>query len=418
MNDSVSQARRRGGPALKQAVFLVGGRGTRLGALTAGAPKPSLLVAGRPFITYLIDNAVRHGFDDILLLAGYRAEALRRDWGEGSEGAARLARGGVQIAVIEEPAAAGTAGALVHARDRLDERFLLANGDSFFDFNWLDLLTIETPEDWQARIALRRVADGARYGRVELDGERVAAFAGTGRSGAALINGGVYLARRSLLDSIDRAPLSLEHDVFPRLAGAGRLHGRAYDGFFIDIGIPEDLARADATMAANVRRPAVFLDRDGVLNVDHGYVHRPEDFEWIAGAKAAIKNFNDAGYFVFVLTNQAGVARGLYSEEDVRALHRWIAADLQAVGAHVDQFEYCPYHPEGKVERYRRASDRRKPGPGMILDCLARFPVNKDRSFLIGDKPHDIAAAEAAGIPGYLFEGQNLLAYVEKVGRL
>jgi D,D-heptose 1,7-bisphosphate phosphatase len=166
-----------------------------------------------------------------------------------------------------------------------------------------------------------------------------------------------------------------------------------------------------------MRRPAVFLDRDGVLNVDRGYVYRPEEFEWIPGAKAAIKALNDTGYYVFVLTNQSGIARGYYSEEDVQALHRWMAAELQAEGAHIDGFEYCPYHPEGTVARYRRASDRRKPAPGMILDCLARFPVDVSRSYLIGDKPHDLQAAAAAGVPGYLFQGQNLMDFVNTVAR-
>jgi D,D-heptose 1,7-bisphosphate phosphatase len=400
---------------LKQAVFLVGGRGTRLGVLTDGTPKPFITVAGRPFLSYLIDNAVRHGFDDILLLAGYRGDVLRAAWGKGSVGAAALMREGVRITIVEEPSAAGTAGALVHVRDRLDEKFLLANGDSFFDFNWLDLLTLDTADDWLARIALRQVPDGSRYGRVELTGERVTAFAARGGSGPALVNGGVYLLRRSVLDHVDRVPLSIEHDVFPRLTTAGRMYGRAYERFFIDIGVPEDLARADATLSDAYRRPAAFLDRDGVLNVDHGHVHRREDFDWVPGAKEAIKHLNDIGYFVFVITNQAGIAHGYYSEEDMHSLHRWVAAELQKIGAHIDRIEYCPDHPDGVVERYRRVPHRRKPAPGMILACSARWPVDCDKSFVIGDKQIDLDAARAANIAGYLFKDGNLFAHVRQI---
>jgi D-glycero-D-manno-heptose 1,7-bisphosphate phosphatase len=106
------------------------------------------------------------------------------------------------------------------------------------------------------------------------------------------------------------------------------------------------------------------------------------------------------------------VARGYYAEEDVEALHRWMAGELQKDGAHVDAFEYCPDHAEATVARYRRTSHRRKPAPGMLLDCLARWPVNKEESFLIGDKETDIAAARAAGIPGYLFPGGDLGAFI------
>lgn len=159
-------------------------------------------------------------------------------------------------------------------------------------------------------------------------------------------------------------------------------------------------------------RPAAFLDRDGVLNADTGYVHRPDQFQWIPGAQDAIKRLNEAGYLVFVISNQSGVARGFYSEDDVQALHRWIASQIEAAGARIDGFEYCPDHPEAKIERYRRDSSRRKPAPGMILDCLARFPVDRAKSFLVGDKDIDMQAAAAAGIAGYRFAGPNLLDFV------
>ena len=159
-------------------------------------------------------------------------------------------------------------------------------------------------------------------------------------------------------------------------------------------------------------RPAAFLDRDGVLNRDDGFVHRIEDLVWTDGAIEAVKLLNDRDYYVFVVTNQSGVARGFYEEADVDRLHAAMAAVLHRHGAHIDGFEFSPYHPEATVDAYRRDTDCRKPGCGMILRCFDRWPVDRAGSFLVGDRATDLQAAAAAGLPGYLFGGGNLRDFI------
>ena len=159
-------------------------------------------------------------------------------------------------------------------------------------------------------------------------------------------------------------------------------------------------------------RAAVIFDRDGVLNVDVGYAYRPDQIIWVPGAIEAVKMVNEAGLYAFVATNQSGVARGYYTEDDVQRLHSWMNEQMARNGAHIDAFEYSPFHPEGIVPGYAQESDCRKPGPGMLDKLLCRPGVIRDASFMVGDKLSDMQAAHAAGIEGLLFDNTNLLKLI------
>lgn len=161
-------------------------------------------------------------------------------------------------------------------------------------------------------------------------------------------------------------------------------------------------------------RKAFFFDRDGTLNVDKDYLYKIEDFEWLADAPQAIRWANERGFLVIVITNQSGVARGYFSEDDVHRLHEWMNEDLARFDAHIDAFYYCPHLPNGSVPTYAKECDCRKPKSGLIDQACADFNIDCDESLMIGDKPRDVECAEAAGVRGVLYRGGSLLELLKE----
>lgn len=341
---------------LRQCVILAGRFGTSAIPLLADC-------AGRPALAWVLREFQRFGVQEFLLLTDDASGAVEQAAQAVAAGLPRAA----QVSVVPVPAGSGSGGALLSARDRLDVRFLLHRGTMLFDCNIAELLA-------------------------------------PGVEGAVMLHAPGHPPE---LGVFERGALQAFHKGDDLAAGALRVIPT--QGWFADPRDPAQLAAAPRRL----RRPALLLDRDGVLNVDHGWVGTRERFEWMPGALDAIRCATQGGWHVFVVTNQSGVARGFYDEDAVHALLGWMAEQAHAAGGTIDDTRYCPYHEDAAVERYRRAHHWRKPQPGMLLDLIRAWELDPARCLMIGDQQSDMQAAATAGVQGHLFPGGNLLAFAQ-----
>jgi dTDP-glucose pyrophosphorylase/histidinol phosphatase-like enzyme len=398
------------GGAIRQAVILAGGKGTRLGAITRTVPKPMLPIAGgRPFLDYLLEMIERHGYQDILLLTGYLGEAV-----EAVYGGRRI--GKATVRVLRETVPLGTAGALTVAREALDPRFLLMNGDALFDVNLRALEQASQQDGAMATLALRSVADAARYGRVIEERGKVVAFLekDASRPGPGVINGGIYVLKRDILDLVRDLPCSLEQDVFPTLVERGQIRGREFEGYFLDIGLPETLEQGHLELPKVRVRPAAFFDGKALVS----FAERdsfPEAVQWTAGACEAIRGLNDRGYYVFVMSPRSGGERRARAAGEPCRLNTAIQQQLAAEGAHVDRVYGEPSFSSGMAPEDAIDAAKGKPVSSLLFEALNEWPIVSEQSFFIGVTDGDVEAARGAGILGHVLDGGDLARLVHSL---
>ena len=211
--------------------------------------------------------------------------------------------------------------------------------------------------------------------------------------------------------------MSLEKDIIPNLVKNNNVKGTIIDGYFIDIGTPESFKEANSRDWQKANKKAIIFDRDGTLNEDEGYTYKTSDLKWKNGAVELIKYLNNKNYFVFVVTNQAGIAKAIYEESDMHKFHNKMQDDLKNMGAHIDKFYFSPYHVDANLQKYKKDSDCRKPKTGMLKKIQSEWNISKENMFLIGDRETDIECANNFSIKSYLYNGHdNLLnIFLEKI---
>jgi histidinol phosphatase-like enzyme len=268
-----------------------------------------------------------------------------------------------------------------------------------------------------ATLALRSVPDAARYGRVIEEQGKVVAFLekDPNRPGPGIINGGIYVLRREILDLVLNLPCSLEQDVYPALVERGEIRGLRFEGYFLDIGLPETLEQGHRELP-NVRvRPAAFLDRKALVNAADGDSSRPEAFQWTRGAIEAIRGLNDRGYYVFVMSHRSGGAQATQAVSDAFRLNSAMQEQLAAEGAHVDRFSSEPDPSAGGAAANAIGAAKQKLVSNLFLEATNEWPIVGERSFFIGVTGDDIEAARTAGLAAHVFDGGDLARLVHSL---
>jgi histidinol-phosphate phosphatase family protein len=394
-----------------QVVILAGGKGTRLKVVTGDVPKPLAKANGRPLLDLQLVHFAACGVKDVLVLTGYGADQIAAFVGNGS-------RWGLSVRCVSESEPLGTAGALFHTRSLLASEFLVVYGDTVFDFDLERMLIEHRSAASIATILLHPNDHPQDSDLVEVDmADRAVAFHPYPHTGSSalpnLVNAGVYVFNRDILDWTEQLPERPDFGkhVFPLLIRAGQaVQGYRSPEYVKDAGTPERLAQVSRDLAAgrvaeqSMRIPsrAVFLDRDGTLNLEKGGIVNPEDIELIPGTAAAVARLNHSAYRTVVVTNQAVIARGDCNEGRLRELHNHLESLLGGEGAYLDRIYYCPHIPDrgfaGERVELKIHCDCRKPEIGMPIRAAREMNIDLAGSWMVGDSTGDVETAHRAGL--------------------
>lgn len=383
-----------------QAVILAGGRGTRMAPLTDTCPKPMIAIQGKPFLEHLIEMLRGQGINRVLVLLGYLSEIVQEYFGDGS-------RWGVRIEYSVTPVENETGPRLKAAIPQLDPYFILMYCDNYWPMVIDKMWKRYCEADVLAMITIYSNKDGYTKNNVHVDedGYVTEYVKGTQKENLQGVEIGYALLSKTVIEMLPESNISFEATIYPRLAEQRQLLGFLTHHRYYSIG---SFRRLSLTEAFFKRIPTVLLDRDGVLNkkpLRAEYVRTWSDFEWLPGAREALKLFNAAGYKVIVVSNQAGIARGAMTEADLATIHDRMKEEAVQAGGRIDAIYHCPHG-------WNENCECRKPKPGMLFQAQRDHHLDLTQTLFIGDDERDAEAANAAGCLSHLLSNNQSLLEV------
>ena len=385
-------------------VVLAGGKGSRIKYLLKKKAKPMAIFNKKPFIEYIIQNYSKYRFKNIFLLTGYKSKEIINKFH-------KKYYNFTLINCLKEKKLMGTGGALNILKKKKLNDFILINGDTFLNVNLSKLIkscsrnsfgSLSLVKSKSYKSNRKLITMGLKQGRIVF------------KNSGGFMNGGVYFFKKKILKFIKNKNLSLENEILPNLINKKKISGIVTSSFFLDIGTPINFKRAKKLLIKNCSKPAAFLDRDGVINYDTGYVHKIRDFKFRPGVIEGLKLLIKRNYYIFIVTNQAGIGKDIFSKSEFYRLHNQIKEKLQNKNIFFDDVNYCPYHPKAKLKKYRKKTELRKPGNLMIRQIKKKWHIKESDSFMIGDKISDKICAKKSKLY-FEFAERNFLNQIKRI---
>lgn len=392
------------------AVIQAGGKGTRLRKLTNDEiPKPLLQMNGKPMLQWQIENLIRYGIRDVIIIVGHLGEKIQEYFGNGDKWK-------IRIEYIREGKPLGSAGALFYLKSKRNKDFIFIFGDVMFDLEWERFIRFHERQRGAVTILVHPNSHPYDSDLVMMNDENVVIgfnYKGSHRDDYYdnCVNAGLYILKKDVLDIIEKERYyDLEKDVLPELISKGLVFGYKTPEYVKDAGTPERFRTVSEEQKKGVweRRnlenlqKCIFLDRDGTLNKYKGLISAPEELELEENTAQAVRMINESGYLAIVVTNQPVVARGMCDIETVEKIHRKMETLFGEKGAYLDDITFCPHHPDkgyqGENVKYKIVCTCRKPLTGLIDEMVEKYHIDRKQSYVIGDTTTDIQFGKNAGI--------------------
>lgn len=367
-----------------QAVILAGGRGERLRPLTDTIPKPMVPIHSRPFLEYLIELLKQNGIQEIVLLLGYLQKKITKHLGDGSQFGVSIR---YSIGTVEDD----TGLRLKNAKHLLNEKFLLMYCDNYWPLNLSKLESYYSEKDTEAVVVVYRNARGITNNNMRVEDNGIVSCYDSTRTMSGLngVDIGFFILRKNILSSTPLGNFSFQQEIIPKLVSRRQLAAYMTDQGYFSVGSPDRLLQ---TAAFLLPRKIILLDRDGVINrkpQKADYVKTWSEFIFLPRALEAIRHLTAAGFEVYIITNQPGIARGVMSKEDLDEINRTLHLAVKHKGGRIDGIYQC-------LHGWDEGCECRKPKPGLLLDAAFEHSFDLTKAIFIGDNERDILAGEAA----------------------